>query len=139
MGLFDFFKKTRGKKEAHFLDNLELTLLKQYLSAMPPLTQIDQYNRFYDLKADFEFGTWIPLNDVDKLVKRFMDWGFTVWCNADSRTAFLYGAKKLKKEEISDLVMKISRITVKGKKGQAFVNKEDSQPQFITIQGQMFK
>ena len=99
------------------------------------MTQIEQNNRFEYLEANFEFGTWILLDDADILVKRYMNRGFTVWCNADSESAFLYGAKKVKEEDISRLVMEISQITLKGKEGQALLLRENSKKQFITIEG----
>ncbi len=101
----------------------DLPLLQVCLSAMPRSTQLQQGARFTGVQANFEFGTWVPLDAAERIANVAMQKGFTVWGNADAKSAHLYGAGIVRDEEaVVDAIMWLRSITARGQKGQALVH-----------------
>ncbi len=100
-----------------------LPLLEICLSAMPRNTQIQQGARFTGIRANFEFATWVPLGVAEPIASAAMRKGFTVWGNADSISAHLYGAGIVRDEEaVVEAILWLRSITERGQKGQALVH-----------------
>ena len=127
MGLF---KKKISKNKKNAIGK-NLPLLQVFLSTMPKSTQIKQSSRFANVKANFEFGTWIPVPLVDRLINDAMNKGFVVWSNSDANSAFLYGAGRIAKNKQVNIIIWLQKITQPGQKGQIMIKHTIPAPRLI--------
>jgi hypothetical protein len=129
MGIF----KNKYTKTKNNTFRKKLPLLQVFLSAMPEKTQIQLSTRFAKVKANFEFGTWIPVFLAERYVNDSIQKGFQVWCNTETSSAFLYGAGWVSKKDQASIIIWLQDITQPGQKGQIMIKHLSPPIQMITF------
>jgi hypothetical protein len=127
----NFFGK---KQEAKFpAPGSEGTLLALFLAAMPPETRSAQTNRYRNLLINFEFGLFVPIQDINRYVDESVQKGITPWANVDATSAFLYGAAYIEKEQFASIMMWLRSIAIPGEKKYAGIHNPGEPMQQIVV------
>ena len=94
----------------------EGTLLALFLSAMPSETRSTQTNRYKNVLMNLEFGLFVIPHEIDHHVNEAIQKGFTPWANVDAKSAFLYGAGFIEKEDFTSNMTWLRAIANPGEK-----------------------
>jgi hypothetical protein len=110
------------------------TLLERFLSAMSVETQVQQKARFASVAANFEFGLFVPLREVERLFDEATQKGFTAWANVDATSAFLYGAGIVGQEEFTPIMTWIRNAATPSQKINVGIHNIGEPMQHIVVQ-----
>lgn len=122
MGIKSIFRLNLKKNLFNEL-SLNLPFLHILLSIMPLEIQIQQGLRFKGLKARFEFATWIPFKQEERVLIEAIQRGFYVWSNREKTSVFLYGAGNINNFLQKDTFTWLQNITQTDQKAQALIKK----------------